>query len=473
MDGLDSLIERLPPGTVSEHPGELFTHAHDRWAVALLREIRGDRVPPGIALVFPHSTEEVAVTLAWATETGTPVVPRGGGTGVTGGAEATKRSIVVDLTRMDRILDIDEVSQMVTAQAGVRGRQLERALGRKGLTSGHYPEPYEESTVGGWIAVASAGYASLGYGVIEDIVLGLTAVLGDGEVVRVKPEPRSGAGPDLRRLFVGSEGALGIITEATLAASRLPNAYAWDAIRPHSFETGMALVREIVQRGHRPLVLRLVDEAEAETLFTALGHRGPVLIAGFDAGSPAVEALRFDLKEIARKMGGRSLGSDLAEHWWNHRHDPVTWYEGVMGPERILGPGVMTDGVDVACPWRRLPHLYADVRGALLEHAESVSCHMAHAYPSGASLHFTFVVSAADDQGVEESYRAAWRDALAACLAVGGTISHHRGIGLLKAPFMEEEAGPAGAGLLRRIKGALDSDGLLNPGKLLGPRSDT
>jgi alkyldihydroxyacetonephosphate synthase len=472
VDGLEELIERLPPGTVSDHPGELFTHAHDRWAVALLREVRGDRVPPGSALVFPHTTEEVATTLAWASETGTIVVPRGAGTGVTGAAEAIRRSIVLDLTRMAKILDIDEVSQTVTAQAGARGRELERALGRSGLTTGHYPDSYEESTVGGWIAAASAGYAASGYGAIENLVLGLTVVLADGEVLRLKPEPRSAAGPDLRHLFIGSEGTLGVITEATLAVSRLPQTYSWETVRPHSFETGMALVREIVQRGHRPLILRLVDEAEAETLFGAFGHRGPVLIAGFDGSAPAVEALRFDLKEIARKMGARSLGSDLAEHWWGHRHDPVRWYEEVMGPDRALGPGVLADAMDVACPWRRLPHLYADVRGALMEYAETLTCRLAHPRSSGASLHFTFVVRGPDDAHVEPIYRAAWRDALSACMAAGGTISHHQGIGLLKAPFMAEELGESAVETLRRVKAALDPQGLLNPGKLLGPEGD-
>lgn len=467
MDGLEGLIERLPPGTVSDHPGELFTHAHDRWAVALLREVRGDRVPPGAALVFPHTTEEVATTLAWASETGTIVVPRGGGTGVTGGAEAIRRSLVLDLTRMGRILDIDEVSQTVTAQAGTRGRDLERALARSGLTTGHYPDSYEDSTVGGWIAAASAGYAASGYGAIEDLVLGLTVVLAGGEVLRLKPEPRSAAGPDLRHLFIGSEGTLGVITEATLAVSRLPQTYSWETVRPHSFETGMALVREIVQRGHRPLVLRLVDEAEAETLFGVFGHRGPVLIAGLDGSAPAVEALRFDLREIARKMGARSLGSDLAEHWWGHRHDPVTWYEEVMGPDRALGPGILADAMDVACPWRRLPHLYADVRGALMEYAETVTCRLAHPRSSGASLHFTFVVRGPDDAHVEPIYRAAWRDALSACVGAGGTISHHQGIGLLKAPFMADELGPQGIDVLRSLKSALDPHDLLNPGKLL------
>jgi alkyldihydroxyacetonephosphate synthase len=411
----------------------------------------------------------VATTLAWAAETGTAIVPRGAGTGVTGGAEAIRRCIVLDTTRMARVLDVDEVSQTVTAQAGTRGRELERVLGRHGLTTGHYPDSYEESTVGGWIAAASAGYAASGYGAIEDLVLGLTVVLADGGIVHLKAEPRSAAGPDLRRLFIGSEGTLGVITEATLGVSRLPQSYAWEAARPHSFETGMALVREIVQRGHRPLVLRLFDEAEAQALFAAFSHRGPVLVAGFDAAAPAVEALRFDLKEIARRMGARALGTDLAEHWWGHRHDAMRWYEEVMGPDRALGPGVLADGMDLASPWRRLPHLYADVRGALMEYAETVTCRLAHPHTSGASLHFTFVVRGPDDEHVEPIYRAAWRDAVSACLSAGGTVSHHQGIGLLKAPFLAEELGEAGADALRRIKTALDPQGLLNPGKLLVP----
>jgi alkyldihydroxyacetonephosphate synthase len=468
VDAVASLIERLPQGAVSTHPGELNAHSHDRWALAMLHEVRGDRVPPPAALVFPQSVEDLSATLAWAEETGTAIVPRGAATGLSGGAQALKRSVVVDLTRMNRVLSVDDVSQAIEAQAGTSGADVESALAARWLTLGHVPETLAHATVGGWIASASAGYASAGYGNIEDMVLGLTVVRAGGDVVRLRAVPRSAAGPDLRRLMVGSEGTLGIIAEATLAATRVPNGYLWETFRPHSFDSGTALVREIVQRGFRPLVVRLLDTAEASSTFSGFGiAEGPVLMVGLDEGAPAVEAVGFELRRLAKEMGARAMGAELAQFAWEHRHDGVAWYEDVMGPERSLGTGTMADTLDVAAVWRRVPRLYELVRGALLEHAETVRCRLSSPYGSGAGLTFSFVVRGSNDREAERAYRQAWQEAGGACLAAGGTISHHQGVGLLKVPFMEAELGPPGLAALRAIKGGLDPSNVLNPGKLI------
>lgn len=469
MDALEALIDSLPAGTVSTHPGELATHARDRWPLAMLRDARGDRVPPPGALAFPRTAEQVATILRWATETGTPVVPRGGASGLAGGAEAIQQSLVLDLSRMQAILAVDEVSQTVTAQAGVRGDQLEAAVAARGLTTGHYPASLGISTVGGWIASAAVGYAAAGYGGVEDLLLGLTAVLGTGDLVELKAVPRAGAGPDLRRLILGSEGTLAVITEATLALSRLPGNLAWKGFGPRSFETGAALVRETLQRGYRPLAIRLFDPSAAESAFAAFLHRGPLVVAGFDGSAPAGEALGFALGELARELGARALGSDLAEHWWTHRQDGVAWQQAVMGDERSLGKGVVAGAMDVATVWRRVPRAYEEIRGALLEHAESVECRLVAPYPSGAALQFSFVIRSRDDHEAERAYRQMWAEATAACLTAGGSLAHHQGIGLLRVPFMEQELGPTGVNALRGIKAALDPAGVLNPGKLIPP----
>jgi alkyldihydroxyacetonephosphate synthase len=470
VDALASLIERLPSGAVSTHPGELSSHSRDRWALAILHDLRGDRVPPPAALVFPKTLEELSATLAWATETGTAVVPRGAATGLSGGAQALKKSVVVDLSRMNRVLAVDDVSQVIECQGGARGADVESALAARRLTLGHYPETHAEATVGGWIAGASVGYASAGYGAIEDMVLGMNVVLAGGEVVRLRSVPRSAAGPDLRRLLVGSEGTLGIIAEATLAATRVPKGYLWDAFRSHSFDSGAALVREIVQQGFRPLVIRLLDEPEAASVFSAFGSTGgAVLIVGLDEGAPAVDAVRFELQQLAKELGARTLGSELAQFWWDHRGDPLAWYGDVMGPERILGAGTMADTVDVAALWRRVPRLYELVRGALLEHAETVTCRLVSPYSSGAGLTFSFVARGADDRDAERKYRHAWQEAGGAALTAGGTVTHNQGIGLLKVPFMAAEMGEEGVGALRAIKRGLDPASVLNPGKLIPP----
>lgn len=468
MDPLDSLSQRLPDGAVSTHPGELGTRSRDWWALPMLREARGEPLPRPMAAVFPRDTEHVATVLAWAQETGTAVIPRGGGSGVCGGAQAAWRSVILDLSQMHEVLAVDQESQTVEVQAGIKGDRLEEALGERGLTLGHYPQSLAISSVGGWIAARSAGQASAAYGAIEDLVLGLVSVLPTGEVLRLRAVPRSAAGPDLRQLFAGAEGTLGVVTEATLSASRLPRGLRWMAVSPGTFTEGLRMVREVVQRALRPMVVRLYDEADAAVTFGPLGHEGgPVLIVAVAEG-PLADATAGAVRGAA---DGASLPERYGTHWWDHRFDAVALYRRIMGEERMLGPGVVVDTMEVAALWSRLPEVYEKVGAALSRRAEAVACHLSHPYPSGGSLYFTFLVRAADDESAEEPYSAAWAEAGRACLEAGATISHHHGVGLLKAPFMEQELGPAALGALRAIKRTLDPAGVMNPGKLLPPEA--
>jgi alkyldihydroxyacetonephosphate synthase len=378
----------------------------------------------------------------------------------------------MDLTRMNRVLGIDEVSQAIQAQAGARGSVVETALARRGLTLGHLPVSMDISTVGGWIATAASGLAQPGYGGIEHLLLGATAVLPGGDVVDLRAVPRSASGPDLRRLLVGSEGALAVVTDATLSVSRAAS-LGWEAFRPHSFESGLSLLREVAQRPFRALVARLFDERQAEEVFGPLGHGGLALLLAFDAGAPGADAERFELRRLAREMGPRVLPRELAEHWWDHRFDAVDRYDAAMGSERSLGTGIVADTVEVAGLWRRLPRLHEDLRGKLQAHAATVGCTVSHVHPSGAALLFSFVVRARDDTEAEEIYVRAWRDAVEACHRAGGTMSYHHGVGLLKAPFLAQEVGPAAERMLRAIKHAVDPEAVMNPGKLLLEETST
>lgn len=467
MDALSSLIDRLPAGTVSTHPGELSSRSRDAWALAMLREARGERLPRPMAVLFPRRTEDVATALAWASETGTPVVPRGAGSGVCGGAQAIWRGLVIDMSRMDRVLDIDEASFAVTVEAGIHGDRLESALNPLGLTVGHYPQSIAISSVGGWIATTSAGQASAGYGAIEDLLLGLTAVLPSGEILDLPATPRSAAGPDLRRMLVGSEGALAIVTEATLAVTTLPDAMRWDAFRPASFEHGIELVRAVMHSGAHPDVVRLYDETDAALAFASLGHtEGAVLLLGFRDGEVAEAGIQV-CGHLAAETDATMLLASYGEHWWEHRNDAVGLYRQIMGEDRSFGPGTIVDTMEVAGLWGRLPELHSAIGSTLSEASEAVGCHLSHPYGSGASLYFTFLLRAEDDQAAERAYLAAWESAVAACRSAGGVITHHHGIGLLKAPFLADEIGATGIAALRAIKGALDPAGILNPGKLL------
>ena len=472
MDPIDVLAGRLPGGAVITDADILRDRAIDSWALALLRRTRGDDLPVPAAVVFPARTEEVATVLAWACEAGVAVIPRGGGSGVCGGAVAHAGSIVLDLSRMNHVIGVDPVSQVVQAEAGVRGDQLEDVLAGPGLTVGHYPQSIASSTVGGWIAASSAGQASTGFGAIEDVLLGCTAVLPQGEILRCRPVPRSAAGPDLRRLLVGSEGTLAVVTEATLACRARPARWDWLVFGFRSFAALADGLRDALRAETGAAVIRGYDEADAQLSFGALGHTsGCVGMLGFPVGPGAREALEARKKlassVIERAGSSGQLDASYGEHWWQHRHDAVDTYARIMGPDRAFGPGVIVDTFEVAGLWSAVPRLYAGIRDALAAHAQAVLCHLSHLYSSGSSLYFTFLITGTDDQDAEARYLAAWDDAVRSCTAAGGTLTHHHGVGRLKAAFLAGELGEAGVDVLKKIKAALDPAQIMNPGVLL------
>jgi alkyldihydroxyacetonephosphate synthase len=463
------LVGRLPDATISTGRQTRRQSAIDSWPLALLRRVRGDDLAEPAAVISPATTGEVATVLAWASQTGTAVVPRGAGSGVCGGATADNDAVVLDLSRMDRIGPVDRESQTVEVQAGVRGDRLEEELAANDLTTGHYPQSVAISTVGGWIAASSAGQASTGFGAIEDVLLGLTAVLPDGEILRLRPVPRSAAGPDLRRLLIGSEGTLAVVTEATLACRARPTAWEWLAFGYPDFTTMAGALKNVRRAGTGAAVLRGYDETDAQLGFGALNHTtGCVALAGFPAGPagpPGLDARKQAATAILH-ANGTELGARYGEHWWQHRNDAVQTFAQIMGPERTFGTGVIVDTMEVAGLWSAVPRLYGAIKTELSAHAQAVACHLSHLYPSGSSLYFTFLITGADDHEAETTYRAAWQQAAHACTEAGGTITHHHGVGRLKAPFLAQDLGETGTAVLNTIRAALDPAGIMNPGGL-------
>ncbi|HXZ65852.1 MAG TPA: FAD-binding oxidoreductase [Streptosporangiaceae bacterium] len=467
MTNLTELAGRLGAGAVVTDPATRRERAIDSWSLALLRRAAGDEPPLPDAVIFPRSTDEVAAALAWASETRTAVIPRGAGSGVCGGAQAAAGSVVLDLSLMNRVTSVDTVSRVVAVEAGTRGDRLEGVLAEHDLTVGHYPQSLAISTVGGWIAASSAGQASAGFGAIEDVVLGLTAVTPHGEILRCRPVPRSAAGPDLRRLLVGSEGTLAVVTEAVLACRPRVRDWVWLARQFPSFPALADGLRAVVQADLGAVVIRGYDEADAQLSFAALGHSaGCAGIVGFPARVPGLTE-RTALAALAMSRAGSApqadLGPGYGEHWWAHRNDAVQTYAAIMGPDRAFGSGVVVDTVEVAGLWSVVPLLYEGVRAALASHAEVVLCHLSHLYSSGSSLYFTFLIRGEDDHDAAARYRAAWEQAVRSCTDAGGTMTHHHGVGRLKTPFLPVELGPTGTAVLARIRAALDPDGIMNP----------
>jgi alkyldihydroxyacetonephosphate synthase len=278
--------------------------------------------------------------------------------------------------------------------------------------------------------------------------------------------PRSAAGPDLRRLLVGSEGTLAVVTEATLACRGRPSGWEWLAVGFPGFTAMADALREVRRAGTGAAVLRGYDETDAQFNFGALGHSGGCVgLAGFPAGRPGLEARKQAAAGILGRAG-TDLGAGYGAHWDQHRNDAVQTYAQVMGPERAFGAGAIADTMEVAGLWSAVPRLYQEIRGALAAHAQLVGCHLSHVYPSGSSLYFTFLINGADELAAAATYRQAWDQAAASCAEAGGTITHHHGVGRLKAPYLAAELGPAGTGVLDRIRAALDPAGIMNPGGL-------
>lgn len=459
---LEELEELLDPTEWKTDEEDRREHGHDSWVLSIKDRdigVAGGALPAGVAR--PTSTEQVSRLLAWATRHGVPVVPYGAGSGVMGGTVPTRGGISLDLGAFDGIEDLDDDNLLVTVGAGMNGGELEARLDTHGFTVGHYPQSLHISTVGGWVATRGSGTFSSRYGNIEDMVAGIEVVLPTGEVVRTKPVPRSASGPDYKQLFVGSEGTLGVITRVTLRMWPRPEIRSFRALSFASFGDGLETIRKVVLGGVRPGVVRLYDPVEGRPTLERFGHDAErwLLVLAFDGSRRMVEFEEGVTVETALEHGAVDLGREPAEHWEKHRFE-IDWLW-----ERVNLPGGIAEAIEVAHVWDRLEETYTRMVEAVRPHLPDVFGHVSHVYPQGASLYVICRALEVDDEAAERAYRNGWQAAMRACLETGATISHHHGIGLQRAPWMEAEHG-AGLDVLQRIKRALDPAGIMNPGKL-------
>ena len=453
-------------GAIATDPAELDSRSRDCWPRLTIRERAGETLPRPGAVAWPVSTEQVAAVYRWASEKGVAVVPYGGGGGVTGAAAPLAGCLMLDTKRMASIGPLDEVSGLVTVGPGVIGQTLEEWLGYRGWTLGHFPSSITVSSVGGFAAARSAGQASTKYGKFEHMVAGLEAVLPDGTVVRCRPQPASAAGPDLVQLLLGGEGTLGLITSVDLRVHPKPEAMAFRGYRMPDFAGGLDAIRGVLRKDLRPAVVRLYDEADTNLNHPELGG-GCLLVTVCEGYGPLVDVEDAAFRAAVAAAGGEDLGDEPARHWHAHRYD-VSWrLADFIKPGGLFGDAVALDTCEVAAPWALLPGTYDAVRAALGVSMDLVMCHASHAYRDGACLYFTFGAAAqGDEESARARYDAAWRGAMEAALAAGATITHHHGVGLVRAPYLAAELGEGGMATLRRIKDALDPAGIANPGKL-------
>ncbi len=454
----------------------------------LVRIRRGEVPNPTDAVVRPQDEGQVAATLELAARERIAVIPFGGGTSVVGGVEpcGDTPALTLDMSRISGVSRIDRESATATAGAGTIGPDLERQLNAAGFTLGHFPQSFEYSTVGGWIATRSSGQQATLYGKIEHLVQAVRLAY-PGGMLATPAVPAAAAGPDLVQVVAGSEGTLGVITEATLRLAPVPRHRDFRGYLVQSFAAGVEAARELMQAGLRPAVLRLSDAAETEITLAlrpaahgtaALKERlgrwylsrrglhlesGSILILGFEGEEAAVEYQWSRAKAVLRRHGGQSLGRSAGEAWARSR------YDAPYLRDLLLDHGVMVETLETATTWDRYLPLHTAVREALqgaLGERSVVMAHLSHSYTDGGSIYYTFLAPQEheDEIGQWERVKKAATDAI---VRHGGALSHHHGIGSDHRAWMQSYLGPGGGHWLRAMKAALDPGGVMNPGKLV------
>jgi alkyldihydroxyacetonephosphate synthase len=491
-----SLPEAQPlPAAVGVAAGEALDSHEDRVRHAagrsypdLVRLRTGKLESAPDAVLRPPDAASVEAVLSACAAEGVAVVPYGGGTSVVGGLDALcagHRAVVsLDLAQL-RAVDLDATSLTARLGPGLSGPEAEAALGALGATLGHFPQSFEQATIGGFAATRSAGQASSGYGRFDELVTSVELSAPTGRL-RTRSVPHTAAGPSLRELVLGSEGSLGVITEVSCRVRPAPETKVYEGWIAEDFVAGREIVRDLAQRHEAPDVLRLSDEAETRISLDLAGTQGLekrvldaylslrrrqggcLMICGWEGEREAVRHRRSLAQTRLRLGGAVPLGKSAGRSWERNR------YGGPYLRDELMNLGVLAETLETAHEWSRLEELYRGVTAALrgaLGGRSIVMCHVSHAYADGASLYFTFLTRARRGEELEQ-----WREAkTAACdaiVAAEGTITHHHAVGRDHAPYMRAEVGELGLDALRAVKERLDPAGIMNPGKLL-PESVT
>jgi len=470
---------------VRDDHGTRVRHAAGKSLPDLLRQRAGDGSEAPDAVVAPGSPEEVAAVLGACAQHGVAVVPFGGGTSVVGGVAPERGAfgsvISLDLGRLDAV-EVDARSLLAVGDAGLPLPEFERRLAERGFTLGHFPQSYEYATLGGCVATRSAGQSSTGYGRIDKLVKGVRLVAPAGEL-DLPALPATAAGPDLRDLVVGSEGALGVITSATLHVRPAPAVKRYEGVFFESFAQGAEAYRRVVQEHAAPDVARLSDEEETRLTLALAGdgraqslmrrylrvrgiRGGCLAIVGWEGTAGDVRRRRSRTLSRLKSDGAVALGTTPGAAWSRGR------FEGPYLRDELLDRGVVVETLETAHRWSALDGLYRAVGEALrsslraLQTPPLVMCHISHLYETGASLYFTWLARGLEGAQMEQ-WRAAKSAACDAIVAAGGTITHHHAIGRDHVPWLRHETGDLGIETLRAVKERLDPAGIMNPGKLL------
>lgn len=464
---LTELIQAVGEEHVSTRESDKLVYATDwSWMPQMWLD-RAMTPPSPDVIVRPANAEEISRVLQIANVYRMPVVTWGGGSGTQGGAAPMFGGILLDVKRLDKITDINEYSMTVSAQAGVIGSVLERALNERGLTLPHYPSSANAATVGGYVAARGSGVISTKYGKAEDLVLSMEVVLPDGTVAHMPPVPSHATGPMFMNFLVGSEGTMGVITEATFQIERLPEARVFRAVLFDDLHDALEAGRQIMVSRLQPAVMRLYDEASTVSLIKrvlGLDLKGAYLIMIFDGYEEIAQAQMARAMKICESLGAKDLGPETAEHWWEHRYD--FYY-----PPFSLGLPHMYGTIETVCRFDDIERLYYAKKSAIEEGFAEWNpryiAHFSHWFPWGVMVYDRFIIDEPpqDPHEALQLHNRIWTAAARTSLANGGMLNEHHGIGIKLGRHMREQYGAAWPAL-DRIKRSLDPNGIMNPGKM-------
>lgn len=422
-----------------------------------------------ICIAKPDNVQEVSKILAYLNENKINCVPKTGGSCSTGGTEAgADITVIVDGSNMNKIVKFDEENMLVTVQCGTPLEYLENYANQRGYTTGHFPQSLPMAHMGGLTATRSIGQFSTLYGGIEDMVVGLEAVLPDGEIVRIKNVPRRAAGPDIRHLFIGSEGTLAYITEVTVKLFKYDPASRWmQAYSVKDMNTGLDILREIMVNGYKPAVTRLHDYGEASVGYSEFVQEGECILLFIAEGPKAIaDVTGAAIDSFAKAKGARALGTKPVEIWLVHRNDLCNQ----LDDNDTLRSGCVAETCEVAANWTEIGRIYENVIARAQNEIEGLvtfTGHASHCYMQGTNIYFMYSFQAEADFGkTREKYFRVLGLIVEETLKLGGTIVHHHGIGKHRARWIKDEHGSAYR-LLETLKKAFDPNGIMNKGTLL------
>ena len=488
-----ALVDAIGEEYVVEDDEYRVIHAFGRGVRDLVRVRRGQfgRLPD--AVVYPGSEDDVVGIVNAAVAHDAVVIPYGGGSNIVGALEAvpteTRQVLSIDMGRMNKVLEIDGASGLARIQAGVLGPDMEVQLNAKGWTMGHFPDSFVWSTLGGWIATRSTGMQSDKYGDIADITRGLRMVM-DGQVLVLRPLPSSSSGPSVREMVLGSEGRLGIITEAWVNVHRLPPVREIQAYFFPTYDAGLQAMQWITESDAAPSITRVMDANETQfsmangkkssrvshlmtraiqEVMTRKGWDLTQIALGFVGYEGTAVHVRYEkslVGKVVSRADGMSVGKGPGVLYDQKKYD-IPYIR-----DFLLDRGIPADVSETATPWALLKQIHDTTVAAASKAMEKagvqgfIMCHLSHSYHSGACQYFTFAINDSSEHNME-SYDLVKRAIQQSFMDNGGTISHHHGVGEEHSPWLDQDISPAGVFIQRKLFDGVDPDHRFNPGKII------